>query len=124
MKIITLKEHCTAMAPYSLLYNRFHQTHLMLVYVMMPSVDACLYVMTHTNCTASQMVFNFTKKNHYFNLFFSIEKLDFKCQHDKNYCLRGHLTLDLISTYLVFKNLPYVSKMSHRKWNFSIIIIT
>ena len=49
MKIITLKEHCTAsMAPYSLLYNRFHQTHLMLVYVMMPSVDACLYVMTQT----------------------------------------------------------------------------
>ena len=100
----------------------------MLVYVKMPSVDACLYVMTVTQtvlhpCNTWYLIS--LKRTLILTSFSCQKKLDFKCQHHKNYSLRDwHLTLDLISTYLVFKNLPYVSKMSHRKWNFSIIIIT
>ena len=79
MKIITLKEHCTAMAPYSLLYNRFHikQCEIFDACIREEEDAKCrcwLIVRDNTNCTASQMVFNFTKKNHYFNLFFMPEK--------------------------------------------------
>ena len=85
------------MAPYSLLYNRFHIKQCEIFDACIREEEdakcRCWLVRDNTNCTASQMVFNFTKKNHYFNLFFSIEKLDFKCQHDKNYCLRDCVIL-------------------------------
>ena len=75
-------------------------------------------VLHHRNISYPQMVFNFIKTNHYFNLFFLPEKLDFKCQHHKNYCLGGcHLTLDL-DIYIACVQKLSISKMSHWKKEF------
>ena len=89
----------------------------MLVYVKMPSVDACLYVMTVTQtvlhpCNTWYLIS--LKRTLILTSFSCQKKLDFKCQHHKNYSLRDwHLTLDLISTLACVQK-PSISKMSHR----------